>query len=79
MTKDVDKLGKQIIPIGLGELDKELIKTIADSGYRGPIGILNHTEEDAEARLLDNIEGLAWATGMGPAPKLRSYRSQGAN
>ncbi len=79
MTKDGDKRGKKIMPIGQGDLDKSLLKTIADSGYSGPIGILNHTDEDAEARLLDNIEGLAWATGMGPEPKLRSYRPQGAN
>jgi hypothetical protein len=79
MTKNGDKLGKKIIPIGQGELDKALTKTIADSGYRGPIGILNHTDEDAEARLLDNIDGLAWAAGTGPKPQLRSYRPQGPN
>ncbi len=79
MTKDGDKLGKKVIPIGQGELDKTLIKTIAASGYGGPIGILNHTDEDAGARLLDNIEGLAWATGMGPAPKLRSYHPAAAD
>lgn len=52
--------GGMIIPLGQGELDLELLKTIRDSGWRGPIGILNHTNEDAEARLLDNLEGLDW-------------------
>jgi hypothetical protein len=40
-----------------------LAKTICESGYTGPIGILNHTSHDAEARLLDNVEGLEWVTG----------------
>src|SRR5437763_705959 len=42
---------EKILPIGQGELDLQLLKEIAASGYRGPIGILNHTNEDAEARL----------------------------
>jgi hypothetical protein len=41
----------------------ELAKTIVASGYKGPIGILNHTSHDAEARLLDNLEGLNWVVG----------------
>jgi glucose dehydrogenase len=35
-----------------------LLKIIRDSGWRGPIGILNHTDEDAEKRLRENISGL---------------------
>ena len=38
----------------------QLLRAIRDSGWRGPIGILNHTGEDAEARLLDNLDGLDW-------------------
>ena len=53
-----DKLGKKILPLGLGELDLQLLKTIRDSGWRGPVGILNHADEDAEARLADNLDGL---------------------
>ena len=53
-----DKLGRKILPLGLGELDLQLLKTIRDSGWRGPIGILNHADEDAEARLADNLAGL---------------------
>lgn len=81
MTKNGDQLGKKILPIAQGDLDKSLLKTIRDSGYTGLIGILNHTEEDAEARLLDNFEGLEWlipqldgAPPKGPAPNPRSYR-----
>ena len=60
MTRDGDARGQMILPLGQGELDLQLLKIIRDSGWRGPIGILNHTGEDAEARLLDNLEGLQW-------------------
>jgi sugar phosphate isomerase/epimerase len=61
MDPDGDKKGRMILPIGQGELDLQLLKTIADSGWRGPVGILNHTiESDAEARLRDNLAGLDW-------------------
>ena len=53
-----DKLGKKILPLGLGELDLQMLKTIRDSGWRGTVGILNHADEDAEARLADNLDGL---------------------
>jgi len=63
MTAEGDKLGKKILVLGQGNLDVELARTICESGYAGPIGILNHTGHDAEARLLDNLEGLAWIAG----------------
>ena len=63
MTAEGDKKGKKILVIGQGDLDVELAKTIVESGYQGPIGILNHTGHDAEARLLDNLEGLEWVVG----------------
>jgi sugar phosphate isomerase/epimerase len=58
MVKDGEATGKKILPIGQGDLDLSLLKTIKASGYDGPIGILNHTDEDAEARLRANIDGL---------------------
>ncbi len=63
MTAEGDKKGKKIMVIGQGDLDIELTKKICESGYTGPIGILNHTGHDAEARLLDNLEGLEWVVG----------------
>ncbi len=60
MTRDGDKAGKKILPLGQGELDVKLLKAIRDSGWHGRIGILNHTPEDAEARLRDNLAGLDW-------------------
>ena len=63
MTAEGDKKGRKIIVLGQGDLDVELVRTICESGYEGPIGILNHTGNDAEARLLDNLEGLDWIVG----------------
>ena len=58
MTAGGDKKGKKIAVHGTGDLDVGLAKLICESGYKGPIGILNHTNHDAEARLRDNLEGL---------------------
>jgi sugar phosphate isomerase/epimerase len=60
MVHDGDSTGKKILPLGQGELDLLLLRIIRESGWVGPIGIINHTEEDAEMRLLENIEGLEW-------------------
>ncbi len=58
MVRDGDKSGKKILPLGQGDLDLKLLRIIRDSGWRGPIGILNHTDEDAETRLQENLHGL---------------------
>lgn len=84
MTSGGDRVGKKILPLGQGDLDLGLLKTIRESGWRGPIGILNHTDEDAEARLRDNLEGLEWLVPQldgktaGPKPQPRSWREPGA-
>ena len=57
---DGDKVGRKILPLGQGSRDLELLRVIAASGYRGPIGILGHTMDDAEERLKDNLDGLDW-------------------
>ncbi|HAV62207.1 MAG TPA: xylose isomerase [Verrucomicrobiales bacterium] len=54
-----DELGRKILPVGEGKLDRDWIKIVSDSGWFGPIGILNHTDEDAEVRLRRNLEGLS--------------------
>lgn len=80
MTRDGDKVGKKILPLGQSDLDLGLLKVIRESGWRGPIGILNHTDEDADARLRDNLDGLDWLLPQlagkppGPKPKPRSWR-----
>jgi sugar phosphate isomerase/epimerase len=81
MNEGGDKAGEKILPLGRGALDVQLLKTIRDSGWTGPVGILNHTDEDAEGRLLDNLDGLNWLLPQldgkpaGPAPALRTYHA----
>ena len=58
MVRDGDRIGKLILPLGQGDLDLDLLRIIAASGWTGPIGILNHTDEDAEIRLSENLNGL---------------------
>jgi len=60
MVPNGEQIGHKIVPLGAGSLDERLLKVVRESGYQGPIGILNHTDNDAEARLLDNLEGLDW-------------------
>lgn len=78
MVKDGDRKGQKILQLGEGNLDLELLKIIQNSGYTGPIGILGHTSDDAEARLHDNLDGLDWLLPQlagkpaGPKPKMRT-------
>ncbi|MBI1785598.1 TIM barrel protein [Candidatus Sumerlaeota bacterium] len=77
MVRDGEKLGKKILPLGQGDLDLELLRTIRGSGYTGPIGILGHLPEDAEDSLRNNLDGLDWLVpqldgapaGPKPAPR----------
>lgn len=79
MATNGDQVGKKILPLGEGEHDVRLTKIIRDSGYEGPIGIIGHTQDDVEQRLLDNLEGLEWVLPQldgkpaAPKPKLRTY------
>ena len=78
MTRDGEKRGQKILPLGSGELDLALLKIIRDSAYRGPIGIIGHTNDDVEQRLRDNLDGLDWLLPQlngqpaGPKPKYRT-------
>ena len=78
-TRDGDKTGRKILPLGQGDMDLELLRLIRDSGWRGLIGILNHTDEDAEGRLQDNLDGLKWLLPQldgkpaGPRPTPRTW------
>ena len=70
------KGGEKILPVGQGDDDLSLLKTIRDSGYAGPIAILNHREEvDAEVGLKQNIDGLKKLLAeMGEEEALKTYR-----
>jgi len=51
--------GPQIITLGEGDRELEMLKIIDESGFKGPIGILGHTEgEDIRVVLERNLKGL---------------------
>lgn len=51
--------GPKILPVGQGSEEKEMLKTLAESRYQGPIGILGHVDEaDVEEILAENLKGL---------------------
>jgi len=79
MDIDGEAKGRKILPLGVGTQDVNVLRQIRASGYGGPIGILNHTNEDAEGRLLDNLDGLKWLipqlddTPPGSKPNYRTW------
>lgn len=51
--------GPQILPIGSGDREAEMIGAVLRAGYRGPVGILHHQRTmDAAEGLRGNVEGL---------------------
>ncbi|WP_345685732.1 DUF6797 domain-containing protein [Novipirellula caenicola] len=51
----------KILGIGKGQHELEMIRVVVDSGYDGPIGILDHRNElDARDSLIENRDGLQW-------------------
>lgn len=57
----VKKEGPQIITIGKGDYELQMIQLLIDQNYNGPWGILGHLKsEDVEVVLKRNIEGLNW-------------------
>lgn len=75
-----DAKGRKILPLGVGTEDVKVLRILRASGYSGVVGILNHTNADAEGRLLDNLDGLAWLLPQlddnppGPKPKYRTWK-----
>lgn len=57
-NRDGDKRGEKILVLGAGGEDRRILRTIRESGWSGPLGLLNHTDEDAEQRLRENLRGL---------------------
>jgi sugar phosphate isomerase/epimerase len=69
MVRNGDRAGKKIIPLGTGDQELAMIQALQDSGWRGPVGILGHTDEDAEVKLRKELAGLeALVPKLKPAP-----------
>ncbi|MDA8697222.1 sugar phosphate isomerase/epimerase [Rubripirellula sp.] len=50
---------KKIIPVGSGKHELAMMRALLASGYRGPVGILDHRNElDARDSLQQNLDGL---------------------
>ena len=50
---------KKILPIGSGEFELAMMKNVLQSGYLGPVGILDHRSDlDARESLQQNLDGL---------------------
>ena len=55
----VKKEGPQIVTIGEGDHERDMIQQLQAEGFNGPWGILGHIkEEDVKAVLIRNMEGL---------------------
>lgn len=67
--------GPIVLPLGHGEKDLEILKMVRDSGYSGPIGILDHRADiDAEKSLGENLRGLKQLLGeLGDQDALQSF------
>lgn len=65
----------KILPVGRGEHDRRMLEIVQKSGYRGPIGILDHRGElDAEESLRQNLDGLEdMLKQLGDEEALRTY------
>lgn len=54
-----DNAKPKIVGVGKGQHDEALLRVIHNSGYKGPIGILDHRNNlDAEQSLQENLDGL---------------------
>jgi hypothetical protein len=59
MIRGGDKQGKKILNLTEGDEELAMLRVIEESGWRGPVGIINHrTELDAEVALQANLRGL---------------------
>ncbi len=56
-----DAKGRKILHLGEGDRELEMMRVIEQSGWRGPVGIIDHRPEtDSEETLGNNLRGLEW-------------------
>lgn len=58
MVRDGDRHGRKILPLGGGDAELAMLQTLLASGWSGPVGVLGHTDEDAEVKLRKELAGL---------------------
>jgi hypothetical protein len=59
-----DDAQPKIVTLGEGQHEQRLMGIVRDSGYSGPVGILDHRNElDAEVSLRDNLAGIRRLAG----------------
>lgn len=71
-----DRAQPKILQLGAGQHERTMLQAVKDSGYQGPIGILDHKSElDAEEVLGGNLAGLRKILAeMDDSDALSSYR-----
>ena len=72
----------KILTLGQGQHDQAMLKVLIESGYDGPVGVLDHQNDlDAREALQDSLDGLEWlkkeyvrpgSGGPKPRPKARA-------
>lgn len=61
MVENGDQRGRMVLNLGAGDRELAMLRLIRESGWRGPVGILDHRPEtDSEETLRDNLRGLDW-------------------
>jgi sugar phosphate isomerase/epimerase len=59
MLRDGDQQGRKILTIGDGDQELAMLRVMCDSGWLGPVGILDHLQDtDSEDTLRNNLLGL---------------------
>jgi hypothetical protein len=53
--------GPKILPFGTGTHERQMLRTVLDSGFTGPFGVLGHVDDaDVEEILRGNLRGLGF-------------------
>ena len=61
MVVNGDQTGQKIMTLGEGDQELGMMRIIRDSGWQGPVGLIDHRPEtDSENTLRDNLRGLHW-------------------
>lgn len=61
MDRGGDKVGRKILHLGEGAEEVDMMRALRESGWRGPVGIIDHRPEtDTEETLRHNLRGLEW-------------------